>query len=155
LQTLVDDNLVTLEKIGAKNFYYAFPSTTYRSLMNKAEALAAEVAADRERTSAAEAEAAVLQGEREETEERAGLEAQIASLAEEEEALQAQLKVHADKDPAVVEELMDHVLMAKQAADRWTDNTWSLKSMCVTKFNTEPKGFDRMMGITDSFDYVE
>ena len=155
LQSLVDDNMVTLEKIGAKNFYYAFPSTTYRALMNKSESLAKELEGDRERTERALAEVAALEAEREDTEERRAAEERLAALAEEEAAIHAQLKIHADKDPAVVEELMDKVLTCKQAADRWTDNVWALKSFCVTKCNTEPKAFDRLVGITDSFDYVE
>lgn len=32
LQTLVDDDLVELEKIGATNFYWAFPSKAYRAV---------------------------------------------------------------------------------------------------------------------------
>lgn len=154
LQSLVDDCRISLEKIGAKNFFYAFPSTTYRNLKTRTEKLEAEIAADKARIEAASAEAAELEADRGESEERIAAEARLAALAEEQAILEAKLKVHADNDPALVEKLADDVLVAKQGADRWTDNVFAMRQMCVTKFNTDAKQFDRMMGITDSFDYV-
>lgn len=32
LQSLVDDGMVELEKVGAKNFYWAFPSKAFRQV---------------------------------------------------------------------------------------------------------------------------
>jgi hypothetical protein len=154
VQSLVDDCRVSMEKIGAKNFFYAFPSTTYRNLMNRTEKLEEDIAGDQAHAEAATAESATLEADRGESEERAAAEARLAALEAEQAELEAKLKVHADNDPAVLERLADNVLAAKQGADRWTDNVFSMRQMCVTKFNTDAKQFDRMMGITDSFDYV-
>jgi hypothetical protein len=42
LQSLVDDNLVQLEKIGITNYYWSFPSKAVVTLRNKIESVEAE-----------------------------------------------------------------------------------------------------------------
>ena len=37
----------------------------------------------------------------------------------------------------------------------WTDNTWTTKAFLIDKFGKEAGECDRMLGITDSFDYLK
>jgi hypothetical protein len=154
LQSLVDDGLIELEKIGAKNFYWAFPSKLYCRLQGKVKDLEASIEADTARTEEARAKATELESATEDSEERRELATRLAELEAEEQEVLARLKTHEENDPEVVDALAKKILIAKGAADRWTDNVWAIKDMCVSKFNTDPKMFDKMVGISDSFDYV-
>lgn len=49
---------------------------------------------------------------------------------------------------------MLQVKVAMDAANRWTDNVWTLKSHLVDKFNKAPNEADQLIGIGDDFDYV-
>lgn len=44
---------------------------------------------------------------------------------------------------------------AKEAANRWTDNIFAVKSWCKNKFNIEDSALDKQFDIPAEFDYVE
>ena len=44
--------------------------------------------------------------------------------------------------------------VAKDAVNRWTDNTWQCKSHCVKKLGQQRKDMDKYFEINDKFDYV-
>ena len=45
--------------------------------------------------------------------------------------------------------------VCKAAADRWTDNVWTIKAKLQRDFGREASEVDAMMGIDDAFDYVK
>ncbi|GAB5037716.1 meiotic nuclear divisions 1-like protein [Nannochloropsis oceanica] len=47
------------------------------------------------------------------------------------------------------------IVLCKQAVNRWTDNTFAVKSYLVKKRNMYSKDVDRLLGLTDAFDYLD
>lgn len=45
--------------------------------------------------------------------------------------------------------------VALEAANRWTDNVFAIKSWCSKKFNIQGKDIDKQFGIPEEFDYIE
>lgn len=44
---------------------------------------------------------------------------------------------------------------ARDAANRWTDNIFAVKSWCKNKFNIEESTLDKQFGIPAEFEYLE
>ncbi|RYG46722.1 hypothetical protein EON67_09230, partial [archaeon] len=60
VQSLVDDNLIEVDKIGSGNFYWAFPSKAYLTLKQKADGLETSLAAEEKTVADLEARLAEL-----------------------------------------------------------------------------------------------
>jgi hypothetical protein len=61
----------------------------------------------------------------------------------------------AASDPDALAALQARAVVCKAAADRWTDNVWTLKSYLVNSMGKAPVEVDSLLGIDDSFDYVK
>ena len=44
--------------------------------------------------------------------------------------------------------------VAKEAANRWTDNVYAVKTWCKNKFNMEENALNKNFGIPEDFDYL-
>ena len=66
-----------------------------------------------------------------------------------------ELERYRECDPEVLENMQKETVMAKEGANRWTDNVFTIKSWCVRKFGLEEKMIDKNFGIPEDFDYVE
>ena len=44
--------------------------------------------------------------------------------------------------------------VAKEAANRWTENVFSIKSWCKNRFGIEESKLDQQFGIPEDFDYL-
>ena len=60
-----------------------------------------------------------------------------------------------DNDPVEIQKIVAMSNICKSAADRWVDNTFEIKSLLTKKRGMPGKEVDRLLGINDSFDYVE
>jgi len=69
--------------------------------------------------------------------------------------LEKELERYRECDPEVLENMQKETVMAKEGANRWTDNVFTIKSWCVRKFGLEEKMIDKNFGIPEDFDYVE
>ena len=58
-------------------------------------------------------------------------------------------------DPEVLESKRKETTMAREAANRWTDNVFTIKSWCTRKFGVEEKMIDKNFGIPEDFDYID
>jgi hypothetical protein len=158
VQSLVDDRLVSQDKIGSGNFFWSFPAQAFVESKSRCDALEAAIARDTSAAAELDAKLKALEAEKggaAAAAARATKLARIEELKARGAALDKELAAHADNDPEVVKALQEKAKGAKLAADRWTDNTWALKSYLVKKFGRDPKEADKLLGITDSFDYVE
>jgi len=45
--------------------------------------------------------------------------------------------------------------VAFEAANRWTDNVFCIRSWCQKRFSVEAKDFDKQFGISEDFDYLQ
>lgn len=66
-----------------------------------------------------------------------------------------ELERYRECDPEVLENMQKETVMAKEGANRWTDNVFTIKSWCVRKFGLEEKMIDKNFGIPEDFDYME
>ncbi|KDD74027.1 Mnd1 family protein, partial [Helicosporidium sp. ATCC 50920] len=99
LQSLVDDDLVHMEKIGSSNYFWSFPSEMSVKVQTELSKLQA-------RTEAAQLERAKLSERlekstvnKENSEERSNAQANVAALEEQVKALEEKLAAYAASDP--------------------------------------------------------
>ncbi|KAF9183047.1 Meiotic nuclear division protein 1 [Haplosporangium sp. Z 11] len=137
LQSLVDDGLVTVEKIGTSNFYWSFPSAVQQSKNAKLQTLREEL--QRLETSNTELETSIQQatGGREDSDQRRELIAKLAEAEALDIELQKELKQYSDSDPTMLAAQKKYSMVAKDAANRWTENIFVFQSYCVDKFNLD------------------
>ncbi len=82
----------------------------------------------------------------------------LKDLAEKEELCQKlskELEQCKECDPEVLEKMIGETKTAHEAANRWTDNIFSIKSWCTKNFAVEEKDIDKNFGIPEDFDYLE
>ncbi|XP_075277707.1 meiotic nuclear division protein 1 homolog isoform X2 [Opisthocomus hoazin] len=92
---------------------------------------------------------------REDTAERAALIEELAALRQKKEQLKAEIDKYRECDPDVVEEMRQTNKVAKEAANRWTDNIFSIKSWAKRKFGFEESRIDKSFGIPEDLDYID
>ncbi|KAF9985603.1 hypothetical protein BGZ75_002750 [Mortierella antarctica] len=152
LQSLVDDGLVTVEKIGTSNYYWSFPSAVQQSKHAKLESLREEL--QRLENGNAELEATIqnVSGGREDSDHRRELMAQLVEAEALDAELQKELKQYSDSDPTLLEAQKKYSQVAKEAVNRWTENIFTFQSYCVSNFNIDRHEFNLNFGISDDMD---
>lgn len=63
-----------------------------------------------------------------------------------------QLAQFAANDPEALERTRQRARLCKEAAERWTENVWTVKRYLTKKRGLAGRDVDRMLGIDDSFD---
>lgn len=154
LQSLVDDSMVDLEKIGSANYYWSFPSKALCFKQKQVDGLKAEIAALEAKVTEGETTVAELTTGREESDDRTTKLARLTELEAEETKLQSQIDMHRENDPAVLEDLEAKRKTCHEAANRWTDNIFAIQKY-VKGMGVDMKEFNKGFGIKDDFDYVE
>ncbi|XP_071663885.1 meiotic nuclear division protein 1 homolog isoform X1 [Patagioenas fasciata] len=184
LQSLVDDGMVDTDRIGTSNYFWAFPSKALHARKRKLEELESQrylqgsVAVRRKHCSPSiinrscalmtfqfaesSQKKETLQKSiekskigREDTAERAALIEELAALRQKKEQLKAEIEKYRECDPDVVEEMRQTNKVAKEAANRWTDNIFSIKSWAKRKFGFEESRIDKSFGIPEDLDYID
>ncbi|KAF9159037.1 Meiotic nuclear division protein 1, partial [Mortierella sp. AD011] len=92
LQSLVDDGLVTVEKIGTSNYYWSFPSAVQQSKKGKLQALRDEYQRLEKANAELEARIKKASSGREDSEQRQELMAKLLEAEAEDRRLQQELK---------------------------------------------------------------
>ncbi|XP_041075442.1 meiotic nuclear division protein 1 homolog isoform X3 [Polyodon spathula] len=92
---------------------------------------------------------------RQETEDRAALLKELQVLREQRNQLRAEVEKYRECDPEVVEEIRQSNKIAKDAANRWTDNVFAIKGWAKRKFGFEESRIDKTFGIPEDFDYID
>ncbi|XP_061408505.1 meiotic nuclear division protein 1 homolog [Lethenteron reissneri] len=155
LQSVVDDAMVDTDRIGTSNYYWAFPSKALNSRQNKLMALEAQLKEGEVRRHGLQESVVRATAGREDTEERTELLQELARLRSCKEKLQAELDKHRECDPEVISDLRKENEISKDAANRWTDNVFSIKSWAKRRFGLEEDQLDKSFGIPEEFDYIE
>lgn len=89
-----------------------------------------------------------------ETEEPTMLAKELSSLRDQREQLKAEVK-NIECDPQVAEELHQANKVAKEAANRWTDNIFAVRSWAKRIFGFEENKIDKNFGIPEDCDYID
>jgi len=92
---------------------------------------------------------------REETPERPTKIAKLEKLQQRNIEAKEQISKYADNDPEILDIIENDCKIAREAANRWTDNIWEVKKWCVNKHNMDSALLDKNWEIPEDFDYVE
>ncbi|KIP11628.1 hypothetical protein PHLGIDRAFT_114474 [Phlebiopsis gigantea 11061_1 CR5-6] len=154
LQSLVDDGLVQADKIGSSNFFWSFPSQRGAMVQTRLKAAkdneAAQTAQLQEVQGAIEAEKAA----RPESLERTTALAQLAASKQELESLEKELTQYGACDPAKIDQKRRAVVLAKEAAIRWTDNYAVLLSHFTRQYGVDADEIRKYLGVSDDYEDI-
>ncbi|ORX97534.1 meiotic nuclear division protein 1 [Basidiobolus meristosporus CBS 931.73] len=154
LQSLVDDNLVTAEKIGTSNYFWSFPSTALQSRKRKIDDLTDELQSLTKKHEELQKGIEEASAGRENSDDRGEKLAKLAEAESLKESNLKELQKFRDCDPALLETKAKAADVAKEAANRWTENIFILQSYCCNKFNIERSEFDKQFQIPEDFDTI-
>ncbi|CAO3623869.1 unnamed protein product [Mucor fragilis] len=155
LMGLVDDGLVTTDKIGTSNYFWSYPSAVIQTKRNKLQDLTSSVEKQEEKKKRLEQLIQEATQDRQKTEERAQLLAELEQDQKTNRELQAELQKYKENDPELYHKKEKASKVAKEATNRWTESIWEMQSYCVNKFGMERQLFDQTFGIKDDFDTVD
>ncbi|KAE9420547.1 hypothetical protein Angca_003899, partial [Angiostrongylus cantonensis] len=160
-QSLVDDGLVECEKIGTFVCYWAFRSKASQIRKRKLQELNESIDDIKKRIAEGTAELKKQKKGKEvgfcfkDSEERSELLTLFGNLQEEERTLSGRLEQYAEFDPEAIAQMKQRVEKAREDANRWTDNIFSIKKWCKIKFGLDEKVLDQQFGIPEDMDYIE
>lgn len=154
LQSLVDDRLVNAEKIGTSNYFWSFPSTAMQNRQNTRNTLKDELKRVQETRTKGEAQLSEAAAQREDSKDRDDLLEKYNELEEARRVAASKLEMHRANDPKLLAQKRTDATKAKQAANRWTDNIFSLQSYCSSHFAIERSQFNEQFSIPEDFDYI-
>ncbi|KAG0243598.1 Meiotic nuclear division protein 1 [Actinomortierella wolfii] len=154
LQSLVDDGLVITEKVGTINLYWAFPSAAQQSKTAKIQSLQHEIQRLEQSNALLSSKIDEAMAQRQDSSDRQAWVEQLAAEEAISKELEQQLKQYSDCDPALLKAQAKYSQIAKDAANRWTENIFILQSYCVNKFNVDRQELNRNFGIDDEMDTI-
>lgn len=155
VQSLVDDGLVDTEKIGTSIYFWAFPSKAANNRKRRLNELNNKVDEARKKAKKLEEQVAGAQSGREDSDERNEI---LKELAENKiilKDLKSKIEKFKDCDPEVLEQVRKQTVTYKEAANRWTDNIFAIKSWCKNKFYIEESTLNKQFEIPEDLDYLE
>ena len=159
VQSLVDDSLVHMDKVGTSNWFWSFPGAADAAVRARLEAVELEAAQVDAETRDISARVEKAEAECPETEDRVAARAALESAEALHECLTAEEAKFASGDDAMFRTMRSATPMAKEAANRWTDNVFALKSWVEKKTSSrdETRAFFKHHAEIDfdTFDYVE
>ncbi|KAH7364206.1 meiotic nuclear division protein-like protein 1 [Rhexocercosporidium sp. MPI-PUGE-AT-0058] len=141
LQSMQDENLIRVEKIGSGNWYWCFTSDAKKAKENILNKLQAEESGMTIAIAEAERQIEEEMAKREDDDEnllegngmdRKTLLETHGLLLKETEALDRELACYSDNDPAEIQRKIEETKRLKDSAIRWTDNIESLESYIGT-----------------------
>ncbi|XP_055859014.1 meiotic nuclear division protein 1 homolog [Episyrphus balteatus] len=152
---LADDGIIDSEKIGTSVYYWAFPKKSINDLRSRLR-----------ETEFANVEAGQKVKELEESLKKASealenidevtkIQNEVTLLKVEKTELEKELNSLGENDPELLAAKEDEIKKLFEAANRWTDNIFYIKSWCKTKFGKEDKELDKGFGIPEDLDYLQ
>ncbi|XP_022110506.1 meiotic nuclear division protein 1 homolog isoform X2 [Acanthaster planci] len=155
VQSLVDDGMVDSDRIGTSNYFWAFPSKASNARKRKLDDLTTALEGSEKKRATTKKLITKATIGKENTDDRIELMKTLAVQEQENSRLKAELEKYRECDPEVLEEVKKQTLVAREAANRWTDNIFTIKSWCKKKFSMEEKTIDKHFGIPEDFDYID
>ncbi|KAH9762745.1 Meiotic nuclear division protein 1-like [Citrus sinensis] len=145
VQSLVDDDLVLKDKIG----------TSLRNVYRKLES---DLQSSKKRHTELVEQCNALKKGREESDEREEALEELKAVELKHIELKDEMGQYADNDPAAFEAMKNAIEVAHAAANRWTDNIFTLQQWCSNNFPQAKEELEQMykdVGIPEDFDYLE
>ncbi|KAG1190544.1 hypothetical protein G6F35_013915 [Rhizopus arrhizus] len=154
LMSLVDDGLVTMDKIGTSNYFWSYPSAAIQSSKNRLDELKKKLINEEERQKRLQNEISEAKETRQDTEERQKVLMELKEAKERNEVLEKELSKYKENDPALHEKKEKAAKIAKEAANRWTENIWEIESYCVNNYNMDRTVFKQSFDIPEDLDVL-
>ncbi|GBN59189.1 Meiotic nuclear division protein 1 [Araneus ventricosus] len=155
LQSLVDDGLVDSEKVGTSIYFWAFPSKAFNNRKRKINDLNTKLDEARKKIKRLDTQLAEAKCGREDSVARDGVLTELNKCRKEVIDVKEKIEKYKDCDPQVLEEVKKQIEISKEAANRWTDNIFAIKSWCKNKFFIEESVLNKQFGIPEELDYIE
>jgi len=152
---LVGEDLVKTDKIGQGNFFWSFPSEAASKRQRVIDELTETINNNSQKIKELQKEEQELRKKRKVTDKREENLNHLHTLTEQIAQVETELLKYTDCDPALLEALQEDIQTATEAANRWTDNIWTLRRWAAQKFNVDQKQFNKNFGLPENFDYVE
>eukprot|EP01117_Protostelium_nocturnum_P014023 TRINITY_DN5296_c0_g1_i1.p1 TRINITY_DN5296_c0_g1~~TRINITY_DN5296_c0_g1_i1.p1 ORF type:complete len:202 (+),score=78.74 TRINITY_DN5296_c0_g1_i1:27-632(+) len=154
LTGLVNDGIVKTDKLGVSTFFWLFPSDEANSREVQLKKWNSDVENNkRKREDLLKQKEEITKG-REESEERKAKISKLIALEKENNQMKEKLSALSDSDPALLKAMEKDIKDAKEAANRWTDIIFSLRSFCENNLGVDKASFDQGFEIPSNFDYV-
>ncbi|KAJ4785927.1 hypothetical protein LUZ62_037173 [Rhynchospora pubera] len=157
IQSLVDDDLVLKDKIGTSVYFWSLPSCAGNQLRNTYKKLESDLTSSKKKYAELAEQRDSLKRGREESDEREAALEELKATELEHKRLKDELASYADNDPAALEAMKLAIEVAHSAANRWTDNIFTLQQWCSTTFPQAKEQLEHLYkeaGITEDFDYL-
>ncbi|KAK3129227.1 hypothetical protein QOZ80_6BG0474160 [Eleusine coracana subsp. coracana] len=158
VQSLVDDDLVFKDKIGTSVYFWSLPSCAGNQLRNTYNKLESDLSNSKKRYMELVEQRENLKRGREDSEEREAALEELKAVKSHHKRLKEELAAYADSDPVALEAMKDAIDVAHSAANRWTDNIFTLQQWCSTTFPQAKEQLEHMyreVGITEDFEYLQ
>ncbi|KAF5208415.1 Meiotic nuclear division protein 1-like protein [Thalictrum thalictroides] len=158
VQSLVDDDLVSKDKVGSSIYFWSLPSCAGNQLRNVYGKLESDLESSKKRLAELIEQRDGLKKGREDSDEREEALSELKAIETKYNTLKEEMGRYADNDPAALEAMENAIEVAHAAANRWTDNIFAVKQWCSNNF---PEAKDQLenlykeAGISDDFDYLE
>lgn len=158
VQSLVDDDLVSKDKIGTSVYFWSLPSCAGNQLRTVFRKLESDLQSSKKRYAELIEQCDSLKKGREESEERGEALDELKTIEQKYNELKDEMRRYADNDPAAFEAIKKATEVAHTAANRWTDNIFTLRQWCANNFPQAKEQLEHLykeVGMTDDFDYLE
>lgn len=158
VQSLVDDDLVLRDKIGTSVYFWSLPSCAGNQLRTTYNKLESDLSNSKKRYMELLEQRDDLKRGREDTDEREDALEELKAVELLHKKLKEELAAYADSDPSALEAMKDATEVAHSAANRWTDNIFTLQQWCSTTFPQAKEQLEHMykeVGITEDFEYLQ
>ncbi|KAM5531830.1 hypothetical protein V8D89_010786 [Ganoderma adspersum] len=155
LQSLVDDGLVQADKIGSSNFFWSFPSQRGAIMQNRLSTAKEQQASLRAQVLDLKTAVEVEKQTRPESNKRAEALAKLATLKAEYANVETELAAYGACDPVKMEEKRRAIVLAKEAAVRWTDNYLVLLSHFTRQNGVEATDVREYLGVDEEYEDLE
>lgn len=155
LEQLMSDGLVTQEKIGTSNYFWSFPAAANATKKRRLADLIISVQKAKDRKLDLDQKIIEAEAGREKSDEREELQSTLDAQEAKYKELNKELMHFRDCDPATLELKEKAMAVAKDAANRWTDNIFILQSYCRQFFNMSTEDFCRQFEIPEDLDNIE
>ncbi|KAF8629667.1 hypothetical protein AX17_005606 [Amanita inopinata Kibby_2008] len=154
LQSLADDGLVQTDKIGSSNFFWSFPSQ--QGAMAQRRLITVNDTRKNHQTQVSELKAMVEieRSARVESGRRVGCFERLANLKGQLNELERELLAYGDCDPLRFEETRRAIVIAKEAASRWTDNYGTLLGYFTRQKGVDVVEIRKYLGIEEDYEDV-
>ena len=157
LQTLINENMIRVEKIGSGNWYWVFGSEEKRRRVQEMDGLREELEKSQRACDSLESQVKAKReahGDGDEAE-RMELADVKESLVREVAALEKELESYRENDPEVVKAMQEETILARAKAVRWTDNIDVVEGWLLEKMGGDREQMEGLQREVYRSEYVE